>query len=339
MIDTVQNHTAQSQAIDLTVIIPTFNRSKYVRECIESIQNCKHDSIEIIVADDGSTDDTATMIAGLDHHITYHWQNNTGTPSTARNAGFALSRGKYVAFLDCDDLWLPDTPSTAVALLNRHPYVDILFADARMGNPDQGYISWIDVAGQSPFMALPHHHLEPNFRVLEQRPLFRQMAVRNPVFIGSVIMRREVFMESGGFNSTLRGAADWELWLRLASRYTFGYLSEPLAVYTRHLDNMSSNQEHMIGEFCQTLSNISLLPTLDPSDRDWVSQQRAKQLFYHAYNAFDRGNYDLAKSRFRQAIAAGNNSTSTHILHATCHLPGFAIQTLRRIKQMLSISK
>src|SRR5947209_13976812 len=138
----------------LTVIIPTYNRSGYVRDCLTALRESGVPDLEVIVADDGSTDDTAAVVAATDPRARYLRQENTGTPATARNLGFRLCRGRYVGFLDCDDLWLPDAPARAVELLDRHPEVDVLFAEAKMGNPQEGYRSWIEIGGQDEFFRL-----------------------------------------------------------------------------------------------------------------------------------------------------------------------------------------
>jgi hypothetical protein len=202
-----------------------------------------------------------------------------------------------------------------------------------MGNPADGYVSWIESAGQDAFFRLPHREPEPGFRILERRPLFRRMAERNPVFIGACIMRREVFEASGGFDTKLCGAADWDLWLRMASRFTFGFMNQPLAIYTRHIDNMSSNHDHMIGEFCQALVNTLQNCTLPPDDRRWVQSRLRHHLFSHAYLAYDSGNSKEAARRFRKAIRAGDCSPMTLALAAACLLPNWAVMRMRRLKQ------
>jgi len=261
-------------AVSLSVIVPTYNRSAYVRQCLRALRACGVPDLEIIIADDGSTDDTEQVVAQTDPPARYFRQENTGTPATARNRGFQLSRGRYVGFLDCDDEWLPKVPARAVELLDRHPEVDVLFAEARMGNPTEGYRSWIEVSGEAAFFALPCTRPETDFRIMERAPFFRRMAERNPVFIGAVIMRRAAFERSGGFDPDLRGAADWELWLRMASRMTFGYLEQPLAIYTRHLDNMSSDHDGMSREFCTSLKKVlAKCDWLERGERAWIEQR------------------------------------------------------------------
>lgn len=319
--------------VSLTVVIPTYNRSGYVQDCLVALRKSGVPDLEVIVSDDGSTDDTREVVAATDPAAKYLWQPNSGTPATARNAAFAVSRGRYVGFLDCDDAWLPDAPARAVQLLDRHPEVDALFADARMGNPDQGYVSWIESAGQDEFFRLPHREPEPGFRVLEGGPFFRRMAMRNPVFIGATVVRREAFAAAGGFDPELCGAADWELWLRMAHRFTWGYMAEPLAVYTRHLDNMSSNFDAMTAEFVRALRNVLAKCDLSGSDRSYIYDRLAAQLFGYAYLAYDRGDKAEARRRFAAAIRAGDRRPYTLALAASCYLPRWLTSPIRKLKQ------
>jgi glycosyltransferase involved in cell wall biosynthesis len=320
----------------LTVIVPTFNRSGYVRACLTGLRQSGVPDLEVIVADDGSTDDTKDVVAATDPRAKYLWQPNTGTPATARNAAFAVSTGRYVGFLDCDDAWLPGAPAEAVRLLDAHPGVDVLFADANMGNPKDGYVSWIGVAGQDEFFRLPHREVEPGFRVLERGPFFRRLAYRNPVFIGACVMRREAFAAGGGFDPKLRGAADWDLWLRMAHTLTFGFMTRPLAVYTRHLDNMSSNQDHMIGEFAQALRNTLAKCDLTAEERRHVRARLEHQLFGHAYLAYDCGDFRTARRRFATLLKDTGPSAKGLAFWAACALPFGLAGRLRGLKHRVS---
>ena len=320
----------------LTVIIPTYNRSEYVRHCLMALKQSGVADLQIIVADDGSTDDTKEVVAATDPAAVYLWQPNTGTPATARNAAFALATGRYVGFLDCDDEWLPGVPAKAVALLDRYPDVDVLFADARMGNPEQGFTSWIEDAGQKTFFELPHREAEPGFRILERGPFFRRVAFRSPLFIGAMVMRREAFEKAGKFDATLRGAADWDLWLRMAHRFTFGFLAEPLAIYTRHRDNMSSDHDRMIAEFCQALRNTLANPELSADERRYIAGRLRQMLYDYAYLAYDRGLVSEARRRFGAALWAGDVRPATAALWLTCCLPGGVVRRLRGMKRAVS---
>jgi glycosyltransferase involved in cell wall biosynthesis len=322
----------------LSVIIPTYNRSAFVRQCIRSLRTCGVSELEIIVADDGSTDDTEQVVSAADPSARYLRQANTGTPATARNKGFEMSRGRHVAFLDCDDAWLPDVPARAVHFLDRHPEVDVVFGDARVGNPTDGFRSWIGTAGQHAFFDLPCRQPEPDFRVFEPQTLFRRMLDRNPVFIGAVLMRRDAFARAGGFDPALRGAADWELWLRMASRMTFAYFHQPLAIYSVHNDNMSKDIEGMENEFCLALKKVrEKCLWLSQSERELLEQQLCHHFFELGYLAYDRGDLDLAKTRFTESLRACGPSVRAIAYWGLCALPfGLAIP-LRRLKQAIMI--
>ncbi|MDP3980815.1 MAG: glycosyltransferase family A protein, partial [Chlamydiota bacterium] len=118
----------------LSCIIPTYNRSDYVRECLLALQKSGVSDLEIIVSDDGSTDDTREVVETTNLSAKYLWHPNIGAPATPRNVAFTNSYGRIVGFLDCDDQWIPGMPAKIVSLFDRYPEVDVIFADARMGN-------------------------------------------------------------------------------------------------------------------------------------------------------------------------------------------------------------
>jgi len=320
--------------VDVSVIIPTYNRSGFVRACIQGLRGCGLKNLEIIVVDDGSSDDTAEVVRQTDPQTVFVQQKNSG-PAAARNNGYAHSRGRYVAFLDCDDEWLPDVPGRAVELLDRHPQVDLLFADAKMGSCEHGFESWIESGGQQAFFELPHAPVDDDFRILERGPLFERMAVRNPVFIGAVIMRREAFERAGKFDPQLCGAADWHLWLRMASMFTFGYLHRPLAIYLKHPGGMSNDFDGMSREFCMTLEKLQNFPALSPAQRDHVRRRHLWHLFHYAYRAYNRGDYSTARKRFGQLLRRQPGSLRTWGYWGASLLPAGIVNWLRNRRRAL----
>lgn len=282
----------------LSVIIPTYNRPEFVVDCVESLNRAGVEGIEIVVVDDGSTDRTREVVEGLGC-CRYIFQENQG-PAAARNNGFSRCTGEYVAFVDSDDRWFPGVAGTILNLFERHPEVDVIFTDAQMGNEHDGFQSWIEIAGEKTFAELPSRDDTDGFRVLEKEAFFRRMAVRNAVFISAVVMRRRAFETSGGFDPKLCGAADWELWLRMASTLQFGFFPEALSVYTRHDNCMSNDHEIMRADFIGALESVrNKCVSLSNADRDLVSKQLSHHLFSHAYSAYDRGDLKLARTRFQ----------------------------------------
>lgn len=117
--------TALHQA---SVIVSTYNRAHYICEAIDSVLAQNYQNIEIIVVDDGSTDETRAVLRGYGDKIRYFYQENQGLPA-ARNFGIEKSSGKYLAFLDDDDIWFPEFLENQVAYLEAHPEVGMVHAD------------------------------------------------------------------------------------------------------------------------------------------------------------------------------------------------------------------
>jgi glycosyltransferase involved in cell wall biosynthesis len=322
----------------LSVIIPTYNRAAMVRDCVLSMQRCGLDGLQVVVVDDGSKDDTEQQVRALGDNVLYLRQQNQG-PAAARNLGFQHSGGRYVAFVDDDDKWLPGTPAKVVELLDRHREVDAVFADASIAWIDKPPSSWLEFVANGSLERIPHQELEPRFRVFEGVPFFRHMVVRNPVFISAVVLRREAIAKAGMFDLELRGAADWELWLRVASQFRYGCWPEPLAVYYRHDGCMSNDNDHMLKEFMTALKKCrEKCPHLGADEQGLLRTQFRNALFGYAYWAYDRGDYASARVRFGQLLREAGFESRAALLWFACALPFGMAGKARRLKQVLTRS-
>ena len=328
--------TAAIQQSALSVIVPTYNRAPLVQECVRSLRNCGLAELEIIVVDDGSTDNTVEHFREPPPGVVYLQQPNRGV-AAARNLGFAHSKGRYVAFLDSDDTWLPNVPGRAVALLDRHSSVDLLFCDGRMGNPEEGFRSLIERFGQQAFFDLPHTRPEPGLRVLDRQPFFQRMLQRNAIFLGAVLMRREAFARLGGFDPERSGTADWELCLRMTSQMTAAYWPEPLVIYSIHSQNMSGNRDRMLRDAYLSLASlVAKCPHVNSSEKRLIRRGYNNLLFDRAYLAYDRGDYGEARRRFAQLLRECPTHGMGFLYWLACTLPFGFIQRLRKLKWSFS---
>ena len=204
----------------VSVIIPTYNRAGVVGTAIESVLQQTYASLEIIIVDDGSTDGTEGALRRFGDKITTVRQRNSG-PAAARNRGIRESRGDIVAFLDSDDLWLPEKLERQVGLLERLDgqvsccvsNVSLAFSDRR---PSTSFATALI------FPSTDEGTWTNALEVLSTRFL---------LFNQAVAIRREVLMEIGGFNEGYLYMEDYDLALRLALRGPFAYIREPLAVW------------------------------------------------------------------------------------------------------------
>jgi glycosyltransferase involved in cell wall biosynthesis len=214
-----------ARTIEISAIIPTYNRRELVQRAIESVLAQTHPVEEIVVVDDGSTDGTGDALrARYGERIRYHWQANAGV-SAARNAGMAIASGRYFALLDSDDLWRPQKTALQAAWLDAHPefglvLCDVLRVDAD-GNPDNIF-----------------HRRE----VLREDGWALRWLLLNPSLVpASTMFRREVFETCGGFDAALRTAEDIDFHLRVARRWRIGVVEEVLVEAMRgHGDGLSA---------------------------------------------------------------------------------------------------
>ena len=182
----------------VSVIIPTYNRGWALGEAIESVLAQEYTNFELIVVNDGSTDDTRDILAGYEG-ITVLEQSNQGV-SAARNNGVNCSRGAYVAFLDSDDLWLPQKLSTQVDFFQKNPEALIC----------QTQETWVR-KGQ---------RVNSGKRHQKQSGLFFERSLELCLVSPSAVMLKKAFFEDmGGFDESLPACEDYDLWLRINAQH------------------------------------------------------------------------------------------------------------------------
>jgi glycosyltransferase involved in cell wall biosynthesis len=220
-----------------SVVMPAYNAASTVEAAIDSVLAQTRDDFELIVVDDGSTDDTAVRVQRYlgDPRISLIPQTNLGQ-AVARNAAIAASRGEFVSLLDSDDLWLPHYLDVMAATFEREPMAGVAYTDAWVLDDRTRRIARSTAMG----------HWHPAVVPKEPEPFLRALLeLGNFVFVGATI-RREVLAEVGPFRTGVLGCEDYELWLRIASRgYRFARCPVNLAVYRRSAGQTSSDPDQM----------------------------------------------------------------------------------------------
>lgn len=198
----------------VSVIVPTYNRCRFLLETVESILQQKFRDFELIVVDDGSTDETQEVLKPYGDQVRYLFQENRGA-AVARNRGAKAARGEYLAFCDDDDLWRPDHLELLSGLLREHPHAGMAFSNAVFFKESRGHIL-------RPMMR------EKYVRLLERRALSpSDLFLKSVVATLSVVMvRREAFRAIGCFNEKIKLVDDRDLALRISLRYEIAFLNE-----------------------------------------------------------------------------------------------------------------
>lgn len=273
----------------VSVIIPTYNYASFVGQAIRSVLNQTFTDYEIVVVDDGSTDETPNVLAGFGDMIRVIRQENKGG-SAARNAGIAAACGKYVAFLDADDQWKPCKLERQVAVLERDPGVGIVFSDIQ---------HWVN--GK---LVHERYLKERGYKYPASGYIFENLLREGFIFTPTVVVPKAVLDEVGGFDTTLRNCEDVDLWFRIVELYRGGYIDEPLVIRNQHGSGVTSEKEDYLKGPIIVMTRL-LHRVNSRSSREIIKQRLQKMNFDLGYFYFDRGNTGLCRSCMVKSIASG----------------------------------
>lgn len=208
----------------VSVIIPNYNYGRYVANTLESVLSQTYRNIEVIVVDDGSTDNSLSVLEKFGDRIRLVQQKNAGV-SVARNHGVSLSDGELLAFLDADDVWLPEKLERQIERFKVDSEIGLVHCSMTLIDPDDQAIGEI-TDGQEGFISHEFLRLERG------------------VVIGAgstALVKRKLFYEAGGFDPRQSTAADWDFCYRVSRKCKIGFVSTPLVLYRMHGTNMHGN--------------------------------------------------------------------------------------------------
>jgi glycosyltransferase involved in cell wall biosynthesis len=233
----------------VSVVIPTYNRSELVREAVASVLAQTEAAHEVIVVDDGSTDDTASVLECFGSAIRIILQPHRGV-SAARNTGIRAAAGEWLAFLDSDDLWLPRKLRVQLDFLSNH-------RESRICQTEE---TWVRNGRK---LNPKQYHKKP------QGYCFPQLLERCLISPSAVIIHREVFAEVGFFDESLPVCEDYDLWLRIGYRYPIGLIEESLIMKRGgHADQLSISIPGFDRYRIQALVNLLQKERLSPSQQE-----------------------------------------------------------------------
>jgi glycosyltransferase involved in cell wall biosynthesis len=273
-----------SSPILVSVIIPAYNQSDYLGIAIQSVLDQTYQDIEILVIDDGSTDDTGKVAKRFsDPRIKYIYQANKGL-SGARNTGIRNSVGEYLTFLDSDDLFLPEKINILVSFLNSQPEIGL-------------------VAGQ----AVPIDEHGQRIGSIFDTPIPEDSSkwlIGNPLHVGSVMLRRSWQEKIGFFDESLRSYEDWDMWLRLAiSGCRMGWVAKPVSMYRFHPEQMVRNSAQMTNATFAVLEKTYQNPDLPRKWHELRDDAYSSAHLRAAMQAYYHGDYESGKANLSEAAA------------------------------------
>jgi glycosyltransferase involved in cell wall biosynthesis len=212
-------HSLDMEEVLVSVVIPAFNSSMYISECIDSVLAQSYKNLEIIVVDDGSSDNTESIVKSYNETaIRFFSQRNSGS-AIARNFAVEKANGEWLAFIDSDDIWHPEKLTSQFSEC----------FDKYWSHTDYYYLSTL----------YPEYTRATDFVPKHSGDVFKQLLLENTIATSTVMIRKEIFEEFGGYNPDLKALQDWDLWLRVAEKYEICYLDIPLMSYRIHSGSVS----------------------------------------------------------------------------------------------------
>lgn len=270
----------------VSVVIPTYQAARFVGDAIESVLSQTLPADEIIVVDDGSTDSTQDVLAAFGGRIRVIRQANSGV-AAARNRGAAAAGSDHLAFLDADDTWLPGKLARQVERLMTRPEVVASFTETLFVNEADG---------------TARHVRYRNDGDMVRTLLLAGCVIGNN---SSVLVRRSVFDEVGGYDVATSQSADWDLWLRLAERGPLDLIREPLVRYRVHASSMSRDVRLLEADNLRVLEKFFTSP--EHADRYGIDRRAA---YAHNYVVL-AGSY-LHARQIRPALRSLARAAALH---------------------------
>ena len=265
----------------VSVIIPTFNRAWCLEATLQSVRDQTFQNFELIVVDDGSTDDTPSLLERFPGTRVYRWEENRGV-SAARNQGLLMAQGEWICFLDSDDRWTQNKLQVQMEWMQKHPECLACYTDEiwiRNGvrvNPKDKHRKY---SGDIFMHCLPLCIISPS----------------------SILMRASILESIGGFDTDLTACEDYDLWLRLTSRYRVDFIPEKLIIKTGgHSDQLSHKYRGMDRFRVYALEKILKQEILSSGQRTSALETLVEKcsILYTGYR--NRGKLDEARL-YRQA--------------------------------------
>ena len=197
----------------ISVIIPTYNRANLIERSVRSVLDQTYDNLEVIVVDDGSIDDTQEVIGRIeDPRLLYKKLSSNQGVSNARNVGVSMATASLIAFQDSDDKWRKDKLEKQMEYRQAHPEYSMV------------YSSYLYHTKEQESYQVPSANIQGEL----EGDIFTSLLIRNTIGAPTMLMRKECFLQCGGFEPSYKSLEDWEFVLRFSKEYQVGFVREPL---------------------------------------------------------------------------------------------------------------
>ncbi len=284
----------------VSVIIPTYNREKFVAKAIESVLNQTFNDIEVIVVDDGSTDGTRWTLERYKDKIHYVYQENAGV-SAARNTGIEAAKGEWLAFLDSDDEWTPEYLAKQIQRTGQAPGICMQTCDCLFIGLDGQTQSYFEInGGLAEFKGRDY---------LCFREPFRFIVKHGPWQVGATIIRREAIDKAGLFDTSLKISEDFDVMARVALQGPFAMIKQALVKIYRREEEIECLTQHAKANLVQhretderMYEKLGQIKTLSRRERKALNEVMSANRRAIGNLLLKNGNVKEARECYRRAL-------------------------------------
>jgi len=312
----------------VSVVIPTYNYGHFLGEAIQSVLDQTFADFELIIVDDGSTDNTKEVVSSFqDKRVKYIYQKNRGL-AASRNTGIKASCGEYIAFLDSDDKWLPENLEVMVNRLDSRPDIALVCSDVNVYDDATGAIlgrHWHNRRSDS--WVNPKKAARQALQYLLKRGCFI-----TPI---AMVVRRTVFAEVGHYDESVRTHEDWDMIVRIVMRFPIETIDVPLALNRKHGISLQSNREQMYREAIIVLNKTLNRNSLSANDQALLRRRVARTHFRYGRDLLVNGDITAGREKLLTAVRTNPWSVRPYLYLALSLLGNRVIVSIKTWKHTM----
>jgi glycosyltransferase involved in cell wall biosynthesis len=321
----------------VSVVIPTYNSAAYLPETIASVTAQSFQDFEIIIVDDGSTDQTKSLVERSDQRVRYVFQEHAGIPAKARNKALELVRGEFVAFVDSDDLWEAEKLERQVQLMETQVNVAVCFTDHCTFGASEDNRSAFDQA-RANLDRLQKTQVGDDDYIITSPTLLEDCLMRGPIpfWTSTILVRRSSLESVGRFNDEMPLDDDTQMWLRLAKQCRVGFIDKVLARRRIRPSSISASSKERDSNIfsLKTLDTLHEWLALTSEEREAVKCRAAEIAFAIGYGDFSNEQLKSCRKWLVSSLSRKWSWKATkYIIYSL--MPVTAIRLCRTLKRLL----
>jgi glycosyltransferase involved in cell wall biosynthesis len=283
----------------VSVVVPTYNAAHFLPEALDSVLTQSYRRFEVIVIDDGSTDNTAEVLVPYLDKVQFMAEENFGGPARPRNLGVQRSRGELIAFLDSDDVMMPSALEDAVAIFQAAPEISVVWTDFRAIDQEGRITQQSVLADYRDFRLQLHPGPFPDVGIISGQAMFRELIRGVFMGISSVVVRKAALLGVGPFDESLKNSDDREMWLRLARQgFRFAFRDKVQFSYRKHRQSVTRKGWKRYPSVIKGLEKQ--VPYLEASDREFVLRRINRIRLGYAHGLRKDGQFSQALDAYRR---------------------------------------